>query len=239
MLSAMGAAGSNANAAENFSFAERTSRWIALTDAIALGRVLASTASAPETTATCWTSTGAALHALKTQLARLRNAAADRERNETGRGRIRFPAMPSVATNVNDVDFTPYRHFYIAQQREIEANIVQLRTAARDVLAGLSAPARSLCEIDGALQAALAERERTLLAGIPRQLERRFAALRDSAPQNAGTSDWVAPGGWLATFRDEMLATLEAELELRLQPVTGLLETLENTIETTGIAPPQ
>ena len=83
-----------------------------------------------------------------------------------------------------------------------------------------------ISEIDGALQAALADRERALLAGIPHLLERRFEALRRSATDDAPA--WMLPGGWLASFRAELLALLEAELELRLQPVTGLMETLEH-----------
>jgi hypothetical protein len=134
------------------------------------------------------------------------------------------------------LDFTPYRHFYLAQQRDMEANVGVLRTAARDVLAGLPTAARALREIDAALQVAIAERERALLAAIPRMLERRFETLRDAASASAtgDNATWMQPGGWLATFRRELLALLEAELELRLQPVIGLMETLEHEIAATG-----
>jgi hypothetical protein len=63
---------------------------------------------------------------------------------------------------------------------------------------------------------ALAERERGLLASAPVLVGRRFDQLR-------GTSD-----GWLATFHDDFRETLAAELELRLQPLDGLIAALDD-----------
>ena len=37
---------------------------------------------------------------------------------------------------------------------------------------------------------------------------------------------WLQPGAWLHTFCQDMRAVLLAELELRLQPVAGLLDAL-------------
>ena len=39
---------------------------------------------------------------------------------------------------------------------------------------------------------------------------------------------WVAPGGWLHQFRQEMQTLLLAELETRLEPVQGLLDALNH-----------
>ncbi len=234
MLSALGGPECGADAAESVSFAERLSRWIALTDAIGLSRALASAVREPAPAAGAQ-DMAAALRGLQAQRSRLRESltAVEIGNGALPRGRVRLPAAPAGASGIEGVDFTPYRHFYLAQQRDLEANVGLLRAAARDALAGVPSAARTLREIDGALQAALAERERSLLAGIPRLLERRFEALRAAAAASPAANDaatWMRPGGWLATFRGELLAVLEAELELRLQPVSGLMETLEQGI---------
>ena len=71
-----------------------------------------------------------------------------------------------------------------------------------------------------------------LLASVPQLLGRRFEQLhqahRSALP--AGAADdparWLQPGAWLHTFCQDMRAVLLAELELRLQPVAGLLDAL-------------
>ncbi len=229
MLATLGETGA-IDADGKASFAERISHWIALTDAIALGRVLGTPARPASALTPPPADAGAALASLQAQLTRLQATLVNPEASGGGRSRsqVRMPAPPAGTGGAAGVDFTPYRHFYLAQQRDMEANVNLLRAAARDVLAGLPGAVRALPGIDGALQAALAERERALLAGIPRLLERRFEALRGSATDDA--TAWMLPGGWLASFRAELLAVLEAELELRLQPVMGLMETLEHGI---------
>jgi hypothetical protein len=38
----------------------------------------------------------------------------------------------------------------------------------------------------------------------------------------------MQPGGWLAAFGQELQEALLAELDARLQPVTGLIEAIRN-----------
>ena len=78
----------------------------------------------------------------------------------------------------------------------------------------------------------LAPRERSLLATVPQLLGRRFEQLhqahRGTLPAD-GADDparWLQPGTWLTRFCHDMKAVLQAELDLRLQPVAGLLEAL-------------
>jgi len=61
----------------------------------------------------------------------------------------------------------------------------------------------------------LGGREQKLLAGIPALLKNRFQQLRKAQPQD-----------WPPLFELDFQQTLRAELELRLQPVTGLVEAL-------------
>jgi hypothetical protein len=57
--------------------------------------------------------------------------------------------------------------------------------------------------------------ERTLLASVPALLEKHFKRLRQAAPD-----------AWLDRFRQDARDVLLAELDLRFQPVDGLLEAL-------------
>ena len=48
-------------------------------------------------------------------------------------------------------------------------------------------------------------------------------------PEDSDAADldvWMAPGGWIALFCSRMQELLMAELELRLQPVVGLIESI-------------
>jgi len=102
-----------------------------------------------------------------------------------------------------------------------------------------------LAGLDAVMETALATRERAVLASVPTLLEDRHATLRksqraalaqlvveaDSAPGTSAEkaeepADAVAP--WLDGFRKDMHSVLLAELELRLQPVTALLDALRN-----------
>jgi hypothetical protein len=43
-------------------------------------------------------------------------------------------------------------------------------------------------------------------------------------PEPDDLTPWMFPGGWLASFCGRMRELLLAELEIRLQPVLGLIE---------------
>ena len=77
----------------------------------------------------------------------------------------------------------------------------------------------------------LAAREQKLWASLPGHLERRMAHRRtryqqqlEAAGQDDDPQRWRAPGGWLHGFEQDLRALLQAELEVRLQPLEGLLE---------------
>jgi len=86
----------------------------------------------------------------------------------------------------------------------------------------------------------LSERERNLLASLPVLLAAHFERLREAsqkAAAAAGDGDHtdpaskaaaVAPDAWLDVFRKDMQSVLLAELEVRLQPVEGLLAALRS-----------
>lgn len=143
------------------------------------------------------------------------------------------PATPSEVT----ADYEPYRRFHLAHQREMETAIAPLRNRARAALAQSAPALAKLAALDAALGDILAGREARLLATVPALLEKRFAQLRDEhrqaradAQQADDPAAWLQPGGWLARFCTEMRAALLAELDLRLQPLTGLIEAFSNEV---------
>jgi hypothetical protein len=152
-----------------------------------------------------------------------------------GGTRIRLPMPKPGVTPEVAAAYGPYRRFYLAHQAEMEPGIRALRSRLRQALAGASTRLRQLAALDEALDRILAARERQLLATLPSLLERRFQQLlaaHQQALPDSGQADapllWMQPGGWLATFCEELQAVLIAELDLRLQPTLGLIEALHN-----------
>ncbi|HEY3355696.1 MAG TPA: DUF3348 family protein [Polyangia bacterium] len=185
--------------------AERLGEWLGFTDALALAAALdAGVAEAPQGERAAAAPEGAALGAA---FARVRRALAA---SITADGALE-PAA----------DFAPYQAHYRAQQRAMSGRIGQLRATVRSALARRSPALRRLAALDAVLDGALAARERALLARVPGLLARRFAHLCQAHE---------APGAWRAAFRGEVQAVLLAELELRLQPVAGLIAALDNEV---------
>lgn len=124
-----------------------------------------------------------------------------------------------LKTKIDDaggVDFKPLQKFYLLQQSTMESKIPQLRSRARKAVAAQSTRLAQLAELDLALDSALAAQSRVVFAAIPRLLHKRFIFLQQDA---------AAP--WQESFCREMRTLLLAELEVRLQPVMGLIEALE------------
>ena len=186
------------------SLAERLGDWLAVTAALALSLALGS--PAPE-------NAGEPVAAIRPDPGRADAAAAARG----ARDRLRH-ALESAASgfDASASDFPSYRRHHQRMQREMSLRIAPLRRALRAALAARSADLARLAALDAVFEQALAERERGLLASAPVLVGRRFDQLR-------GTSD-----GWLATFHDDFRETLAAELELRLQPLDGLIAALDD-----------
>jgi len=134
-----------------------------------------------------------------------------------GKARIRLPEANPAAEEA--ASFLPYHRYYLAMQGEMESAVRQLRARTRDALAAATPAGAALAALDAALEAALAERERTLLAEVPQLLADRFATLQ----RHGRGSDCCELRGELC---DELREVMLAELELRLLPAAGLLEAL-------------
>jgi hypothetical protein len=214
----------------NQPIAEKLGRWLDVTSAIALFAALNPGSARTTTTPSETISPGGV--AMHEELAQARATLVNSISGEQeGKARIKLP-KPTPGTPMElQTDFTPYRRYYQAQQRNMAATIGPLRTRARDMLAGCPPRQRQLAELDATLDSALGKREGELLAALPSLLEKHFGNLwqaHRTALADPGKDDhpeqWLHPGGWLALFRRDLQDVLLAELELRLQPVTGLIE---------------
>ncbi|ATE61214.1 DUF3348 domain-containing protein [Thauera sinica] len=217
------------------SFAERLGDWLDFTHALSLYSAL--DAAAGESGAPA-----AAPSPARQAFARVRGTLAESITidgvQNPGKARIALPAPLPHDTVESASDFGPYHRYYLAHQRDMNANVGPLRATVRAALSRQSPVLARLAALDAAMDQALADRERTLLATVPALLAGRFERLfqaHRAARADAETADdparWMEPGGWLARFCGEMRAVLLAELELRLQPVAGLIEALDNEVE--------
>lgn len=139
--------------------------------------------------------------------------------------RIKWPTLNSS----EDVhSFDPFWRFYAAHQREMDLGVRALRTTVREAMSTGSELLRQLVALDVVLENTLWDHSRRLLAVVPRFLEKRFNWLQQQAQDgaNAFFSDWQLQ------FSGDLQGLLLAELDIRLQPVLGLVEALNNEVIT-------
>ena len=122
------------------------------------------------------------------------------------------------------VDYSALRERYLLMQRSIQGTTGKLRGDLRDHLAAASPELARLAEVDGVMEGALSPREQRLLGGVPALLESRFDKAKKAAEDAHSTS-----GVWLDLFIREMQDILLAELDVRFQPLEGLLAALHGS----------
>ena len=227
-------------------FAERLGLWLDWTAAIPLSAALHAAAPALDA-ASAKPAARAAGAAAATALARVRAEVAHAIATDAlltsaapGTRQARSTAGADVH---NTTDFLPYRRCYQAHQRQMQARIAPLRAQVRDTLAGQTAALGKLAALDGVLDQALAARERSLLATVPSLLSARFERLQrahlaaQAQPPEPDDPDQALQyrtqtGDWLTLACREMQNVLLAEMNIRLQPVQGLVEALTDGVAT-------
>lgn len=113
--------------------------------------------------------------------------------------------------------FAPYHQRHLDLQRQMEQMVRPLREHVREALARVSTRLRKLVALDAALGEVLARREQAVMSTAATLLKPRFEQLRKAGePVEAFESDW----------RQALLA----ELDLRLEPVLGLVEALHHEL---------
>jgi hypothetical protein len=213
------------------SSSDRLSLWLGWTDAIALSAALTGTPQATPAGARAPDGAG------EREYARVRTAL---ENAITGndvptasirRGQRRAPVrddgkVPAV------IDYSAYRRRYSYLQQTMETSIGNLRGHLRTMLMSATPEMARLAIVDAVMERALSTREHSLLAGVPALLEKHFQHLLQAeqaalADAQASEEPPAAPSGaWLDVFRKDMQSVLLAELDIRLQPIEGLLAAL-------------
>lgn len=219
------------------SFADRLGQWLGFADALTLYSAL--NAGAAGDAALPATTTSQEAGALRQAMARVRDALAESITNDgvfrSGPARIELPTPDPRAPVEKAADFGPYHRYYLAHQRDMAVRIGPLRATVRAALQGRAPSLGRLAALDAVMDQALAARERDLLATVPallaRRFEQRYDAHRATLAETQTADDaarWMQPGGWLAEFCREMQSVLQAELDLRLQPIAGLIAALDD-----------
>lgn len=157
-------------------------------------------------------------------------AACERVRTQLAQSIARETAAAGRSAMESHMGYTPFRQRYSARQQAMDLAVAALRDNVRSAAALHSPELARLAAVDAVLAQVLSAQERRLLHTVPTLLEKRYVQLRDAhARPEAGapgaSPDSAAPA-WVAQFRREMQAVLLAELDLRLQPVQGLLQAL-------------
>jgi hypothetical protein len=148
-----------------------------------------------------------------------------------GTPRLEMPATELAQPIDTKTAFDPYRRYCSGHQRQMETIIRSLRSQLRGMLDKGSEAHRQLAALDAILDNILSVRETRLLGQITTEFEKRFAkALKQHMKQllQAAQQDEPAPRTqvWLAPLCEDMRSALLAELDLRLQPLLGLIEAL-------------
>ena len=215
-------------------FAEKLSHWVAWTDAISLSGVLGADTTAAAAEVQARSGSSAQVKSVVAQLQRLRKELSESFANDTilsgaNWGKSRPTAMPGSADtgHAADFDFAAYRRSYGAQQRTMEERIGALRAEVR-VLASAHSPALGqLAALDATMDTALGAHQRRVTANLPLLLEKRFKALhRPLEGGPPGDAPASLPGKPPAGYGKTLQGVLLAEMEVRLQPVQGLIDAL-------------
>ncbi len=190
--------------------AERLGQWLNVADAIALHsahQALPSVARAKRP------AVPAAARAVQAELGRVR---------ATLRQAITTPSGEPGDESGDDADagFSPHHQRCQDQQRRMEMGIDALRDHVRKTLTQTSPRLAQLAALDAVLDAMLGGREQKLLSSLPAFLKARFDQLRQTHTS-----------GWQPLFEQDLQQALLAELDLRLQPVAGMVEALSQEVK--------
>jgi hypothetical protein len=119
-----------------------------------------------------------------------------------------------------EVTYAVFRERHADLQRQMDLLVKPLRDHVRQALARTSPRLRQLAALDAVLEEMLAPREQALLPATATLLRRRFEQLRAEGRPQHFINDW----------RQALLA----ELDLRLEPVAGMIDALANASRKQG-----
>ncbi|MEH6551239.1 MAG: DUF3348 family protein [Pseudomonadales bacterium] len=153
---------------------------------------------------------------------------------DTAVSRIKLPAVSGP-----EQAYEPYLRFYQAHQRDIDFKVQGYRSTLRTTVAGRSEKLAQLAALDLALENTLLDHNRKLFVVVPRLLGKRYEYLWQQHEKTLATQKHDDDDGqsssrntlWLDTFYADIQGLLLAELDVRLQPVLGLIEALNEEVD--------
>ncbi|VVE82508.1 DUF3348 domain-containing protein [Pandoraea sputorum] len=228
------------------SLSDRLSQWLGWTDAIALSSALKANPANPSAATP---GARSAAQSPAAELARVRVDLAAAIARDCGLaaapgGQIRALSAAERQRAASFAEFPAYRQRYATSQQTMDTAISALRTRLRAQLATTSPDAARLASVDAVMERVMGARERTLLASVPNLLEGHFVRLRDTeqaamaAPRVPGAPPLAPAGTWLDTFHRDMQSVLLAELDIRLEPIEGLIAALASVTPGENVSEP-
>ncbi len=162
------------------------------------------------------------------------------------KSRTELPTLKAGLSLEQLATFDLYQRFYLSHQRDFEYKIQRLQFRVRDLMSLMSTDMAKLSAIDEVIRDTLQAHTRKHLSVIPKLLAKRFDFLlqeylaqdsdaneeiKQNQPNDEILQKWTQANTWLNQFLKEMQELLLAELELRLLPVLGLLEAIDEQVE--------
>ncbi len=138
------------------------------------------------------------------------------------RGRAARLGVLPVVEAVTAPELAPRLNRYQFVRQQFVPKVAALRSRLRQHLARGSTGQQQLAALDAVMEQMLGTQEHKLWGRLPGLLERRW--------KQRSTSQGVAAAStaWLRGFEQDMQALLNAELQVRLQPVQGLVQAARN-----------
>lgn len=151
--------------------------------------------------------------------------------------RTRRALRRSISNYGDDIEvadrtqFEPCLNAWLLIRRKLAANSHQMRDKVRKAMKEHNQNLARLAELDSVFDHTMASYSSQCFSHIPRVLEQRFQALQ-TPTEHAKKAD-MQPEDWFQRYCEEAQALLLAELDVRLEPVLGLLEACHNEVNNT------
>ncbi|RBW48630.1 DUF3348 family protein [Marinobacter sp. F3R11] len=128
-------------------------------------------------------------------------------------------------------EFETVQDACLALRRRITANSRQLRDKVRKAMKTQGQTLARLAELDSVFDHTMTGYTSQCFSQLSRVLEQRFQALQTSSEQLQASDQQT--GHWFHRYCEETQIMLLAELDVRLEPVLGLLEACHNEVNKT------
>jgi hypothetical protein len=153
------------------------------------------------------------------------------DRFVNGLWRNPMPEAMILLPVVWDELWEPYRRCLSDHQKQMSLWLGRWRKKARSALMAAGGELQKLALMDAVFEQSLHDKEARLLSTLPARMGQHLArcvAQHLPGPQDQAEQRTAISPAWLKDFENDLRSGLIAELELRIQPLLGLMEALES-----------